>query len=113
MRNFHRYEESSVMGWGNRGWLEIIEFILIACTNGALKTHVMYKCNLNSQQVHQYFDFLLSCKLLERKPQSPDSRRFIYKTTTLGRRYMDAYAQIAEIFKPPGTNKKLEPYHSN
>ena len=90
--------ERSVMGWGNRGWLEIIEYILITCKVGALKTHIMYKCNLNSQQVQQYLRFLLNCDLLEKHLESSNSKRHIYKTTVRGRKYMDVYNQIAEIF---------------
>ena len=90
--------ERSVMGWGNRGWLEIIEYILVTCKSGALKTHIMYKCNLNSQQVQQYLHFLLNCGLLEKRQEYSNSKRHTYKTTSRGRKYMDVYNQIAEIF---------------
>lgn len=52
--------ERSVMGWGNRGWVEIIEYILETCIAGALKTHIMYRCNLNSKQITQYVEFLIN-----------------------------------------------------
>ncbi len=92
------YVETSVMGWGNRGWLEIIYFILVVCKKGSLKTHIMYKCNLNSKQVDQYLQFLAARKLLEKEHEFPDSKRYLYKTTEIGRRYIDAYNQLAEIF---------------
>ena len=90
--------ERSVMGWGNRGWVEIIEFILETCIHGALKTHIMYKCNLNSKQITQYVKFLVDCKLLEGKPESRRSKRHIYKTTELGKKYISAYKQLYDIF---------------
>jgi predicted transcriptional regulator len=90
--------ERSVMGWGNRGWVEIIEFILETCIHGALKTHIMYKCNLNSKQITQYVEFLIGCKLLEGKPESRRSKRHIYKTTELGKKYISAYKQLYDIF---------------
>lgn len=90
--------ERSVMGWGNRGWVEIIEFILETCIEGALKTHIMYRCNLNSKQITQYVDFLLNCKLLDAKPESRRSKRYIYKTTDLGKKYISAYKQLYDIF---------------
>ncbi|TLX67506.1 MAG: hypothetical protein E6L00_05220 [Thaumarchaeota archaeon] len=92
------YVETNVMGWGNRGWLEIIYFILVVSKKGALKTHIMYKCNLNSKQIDQYLQFLLDRQLLERKSESPDSKRHVYKTNEMGSRYITAYNQLAEIF---------------
>lgn len=90
--------ERSVMGWGNRGWVEIIEFILETCIDGALKTHIMYRCNLNSKQITQYVEFLINCKLLEGNPESRRLKRYIYKTTDLGKKYISAYKQLYDIF---------------
>ena len=90
--------ERSVIGWGNRGWVEIVEFILETCLDGALKTHIMYKCNLNSKQVTQYIKFLADRKLIESKQDKPDSKRQIYDTTDLGKKYINAYKQLSEIF---------------
>jgi predicted transcriptional regulator len=92
------YVETNVMGWGNRGWLEIIYFILVVCKKESLKTHIMYKCNLNSKQIDQYIQFLVDRKLLEKEHEFPDSKRYIYKATETGRRYIEAYNQLAEIF---------------
>ena len=98
MDNSIDYVETNVMGWGNRGWLEIIYFILVVCKKGSLKTHIMYKCNLNSKQIDQYLQFLIVRQLLEKESESPDSKRYIYKTTETGRRYIIAYNHLAEIF---------------
>ena len=92
------YVETNVMGWGNRGWLEIIYFILVVCKKGSLKTHIMYQCNLNSKQIDQYLQFLIARQLLEKQQESPDSKRYIYKSTEMGRKYISAYNQLAEIF---------------
>lgn len=105
MRNSLNHTERSVMKWGNRGWLEIIEYILVTCKTGALKTHVMYKCNLNSHQIRQYLQFLLNCNLLEKYPESSTSKRYVYKTTVRGTQYMDAYNQIAELFIEPSVDE--------
>lgn len=107
MRNSLEHTKRSVMRWGNRGWLEIIEYILVTCKNGALKTHVMYKCNLNSHQIQQYLQFLLNCDLVERHLKSSTPKRYIYKTTARGIKYMDAYKQIAELFIEPKTNNTV------
>jgi predicted transcriptional regulator len=89
-------------GWSNRGWLEIIEFILLMCENGARKTHVMYRCNLNSKQINQYLEFLLDSGMLEIIQERPSSKRYIYKTTDLGKKFIAHYKQLAALFaKPP------------
>lgn len=90
--------DRNVIGWGNRGWLDIIDFILEVCKNGSLKTHIMYKCNLNSKQVERYIQFLLRCKLLDEVKTEEDSKRQRYKTTELGRKYTGRYKELAEIF---------------
>ncbi len=87
------------MGWGNRGWVEIIEMILEICESGALKTHIMYKCNLNSKQIALYVQFLENNKLLESHIDFPYSKRPIYRTTERGKKYIDAYKQLESIFK--------------
>jgi len=98
MDNSIDFVETNVMGWGNRGWLEIIYFILVVCKNGSLKTHIMYKCNLNSKQVDQYLQFLTAKQLLEKEPEFTDSKRYIYKATETGMRYIDAYNKLSEVF---------------
>lgn len=88
----------SVMGWGTRGWIEIVESILEISENGALKTHIMYKCNLNSKQIAQYIQFLQSQGLIESVSNKPSSKRFFFRTTELGKKYMHAYSALESIF---------------
>jgi predicted transcriptional regulator len=88
----------SVLGWGNRGWLEIVNLMLTVCEHGALKTHVMYKCNLNSKQLQQYMSFMLSRKLISIREDEGDIKRTIYVTTDRGRKLMASYHELAEIF---------------
>jgi predicted transcriptional regulator len=90
-------------GWSNRGWLEIIEFILSMCENGARKTHVMYRCNLNSKQINEYLNFLIECRMLEKIQERLDSKRCIYRTSELGKDFIIKYKQLAELFNktPP------------
>lgn len=88
----------SVLGWGDRGWLEIIDIILSVSEHGALKTRVMYKCNLNSKQVQQYLDFVVTRDLIKASHDSHDAKRVIYTTTGRGRRFMQAYNELAGVF---------------
>jgi predicted transcriptional regulator len=89
----------SIMGWGIRGWVEIVEMILEICENGALKTHIMYKCNLNSNQIARYVQFLQNHKLIETEKYSPHSKRVTFRTTERGKKYMQAYKQLENIFE--------------
>lgn len=86
-------------GWSNRGWLEIIEFILSICSSGARKTHVMYKCNLNSKQINDYLNFLLKHGMLDKIQEHPDSKRHIFKTSELGKEFIDRYKQLTHLFQ--------------
>jgi len=90
--------EQNVMGWGNRGWVEIVETILETCERGSIKTHIMYKCNLNSKQIRQYIQILLDHRLIEDLAHSPSSSRMTYKTTESGKKYINAYKQLKDIF---------------
>ena len=61
-----------------------------------MKTHVMYKCNLNSKQVQDYIELLMKFELLERSDVLKG--RNTYKTTDRGKRFIKAYAELFEIF---------------
>ncbi len=55
------------LGWGNRGWLEIVFNILNVCEEQSLITRIMNICNLNSLQVEKYLVFLLKKIYLQKK----------------------------------------------
>ena len=83
--------------WKNRGPLDIIDLILVMCQTGALKTRIMYKCNLNSKQIKMYLDFLLERKLLSKDIDSRFGSRFVYLATPKGRRYIEAYNTMLRL----------------
>ena len=93
--------DESYKRWGNRGWFEIIDNILTESWNGSMKTHIMNKCNLNSRQVENYLHFLLERRLLMRHQKSSASRRTIYKTTELGRKYVEIFRRMEDFFSIP------------
>jgi len=68
------------------------------CEGGARKTHVMYRCNLNSKQISEYLDFLLDCGMLEKIQERTNSKRHIFKTSELGNKFIGRYKQMAELF---------------
>jgi predicted transcriptional regulator len=95
---FMELPNKSVIGWGNRGWLEIVNLMLTVCEHGALKTHIMYKCNLNSKQLQQYLDYMLDRSLVAKSEEQDDAKRMVYTTTERGRKLIAAYRELANIF---------------
>ena len=100
---------NSMLGWGNREWLDIINRILLRCKRGQLKTHVMYDCNLNSKQVEQYMNFLLVRNLLLKNPNPENPRSPIYLTTESGERLIASYEEMARIFFEASKNEDVMP----
>ena len=78
---------------GPRGFLEIAYSVLSACRSGALKTHVMFKCNLNSKQLYFYLESLVAKGLLEKR-RDPPSAKVTFWTTADGRMYLEAYESL-------------------
>lgn len=87
---------SEPTGRGPRGYMEIVYSILSVCLNGALKTHVMFRCNLNSKQLHFYIESLLAKRLLE-KDREPPSAKVEYRTTQRGRKYLETYSVLLQM----------------
>ncbi len=83
--------------WENRGLLDIIDSILLTCERGALKTHIMYRCNLNSKQIKTYLSFLLARHLVDKRQDEQQTSRFSYFTTSRGKKYVSAYRTLLKI----------------
>jgi predicted transcriptional regulator len=75
--------------------LEIIYSILRASTEGVIKTHIMFKCNLNSTQLQLYVQFLVDKGLLSRE-RVPPSPKILYKTSERGRKFVRTYEALLE-----------------
>ena len=76
--------------------MEIIYSILESSRQGALKTHIMFRCNLNSRQLQLYVQFLVDKGLLVRE-RVPPSSKVEYKTSERGRKYMQAYETLLDL----------------
>ncbi len=87
---------SDSIGRGTRGYMEIVYSVLSVSLNGALKTHIMFRCNLNTKQLHTYVDSLLEKGLLE-KVRSPPSAKVEYRTTVKGRKYIETYNTLLQM----------------
>ena len=75
-----------------RQGIEIIMDILEISLNGAKKTHIMHKANLNFSMLRRYLQQLLSKGLLEKidNPYEDD----YYKTTDEGREVLKIYKAL-------------------
>ena len=69
---------------GRRNDLEITAEILRAALNGAKKTHIVHKANLNYKILHEYLNILKKSGLIINKPG-------IIKTTEKGLEYLKHY----------------------
>jgi predicted transcriptional regulator len=99
-------DTDSALGWGNRGSLDIINFILLVCANGTMITHIMFKCNLNSKQTQSYVALLIKHQLLEKRKYE-GSNNYVYQATDRARKYVEAYSELSKIFDLPDEAKSL------
>lgn len=75
----------------NRCKFDIIAAILRVARKPALKTHILYKCNLSFNQLKIYLDALKHFDLLMEK----DGK---YETTQRGVQYLKDYAEVVATF---------------
>jgi predicted transcriptional regulator len=68
----------------------IISEILDICKDGANKTRIVYKANLNFKTVDPYIDLLIKNNLLVVKLE----KNVLYETTDKGKRMLDDFKQI-------------------
>ncbi|MEM2263457.1 MAG: winged helix-turn-helix domain-containing protein [Candidatus Bathyarchaeia archaeon] len=92
------------MGDGGRVWarhrrsrVEVIVEILREALDGANKTRLMYRCNLNFRHFNRYLGELLDAGLLERVPSNPESGLVLYKTTEKGRELLKILEKAGEF----------------
>ncbi len=69
---------------------EIIAKVLDICTNGAIKTKIVYQANLNFRTVNTYIDLLNKKGLIE-VYQGPS---VVYETTAKGMDLMESIKQV-------------------
>jgi predicted transcriptional regulator len=78
-----------------RDRLEVINAILDVAVEGAVKTRIMYKTNVNFRQFEDYLDTLMEAGLLE---ILCTGNRKLYKTTEKGKTLLDRLRETSWIF---------------
>jgi len=82
---------------GNRTRLEILASILKVASNGALKTHIMYKANLSHRQLERYLAFLEERGLLAQGVDERMGNR-VYRITEKGFDFLREYSHVSGYF---------------
>ena len=78
-----------------RSHLEIVADILTEALNGANKTRIIYRANLNFRRFHRYFSELLDNGLVVMENASDGG--VVYRTTDKGRRFLKIINSAEEI----------------
>jgi predicted transcriptional regulator len=77
--------------------MEILASILKVASNGALKTHIMYKANLSHRQLERYLTLLEERGLLAQGVDEDMGNR-IYRITEKGFDFLREYSHISGYF---------------
>ena len=81
---------------------EIVADILSVVLDGAKKTHIMYQANLNYHLTKKYLG-----RLMERGLIKHDRAERIYMLTSVGRRFLEEYAEYKGIEKKLNSQASL------
>ena len=73
-----------------RGKLEIMADILSAAGNGARKTEIVYKANLNFPRIERYIPYLEKRELIA-------TAGTVYKTTEKGEEFLREYQMMKDL----------------
>jgi predicted transcriptional regulator len=82
---------------GNRTRMEILASILKVASNGALKTHIMYRANLSHRQLERYLALLEERGLLAQGIDEDMGNR-IYRITEKGFDFLREYSHVSGYF---------------
>ena len=79
---------------GNRTRVEILASILNVASNGALKTHIMYRANLSHRQLERYLSLLEERGLLTQLIDEEIGSR-VYRITDKGCDFLREYSHLS------------------
>ena len=95
-RKMDSYYELPSKSERHRSKVDIVYDILVSAMGaGAKKTHILYKANISSTQVENYFSALLAHNLLERTIDIDENN--IYRTTEKGMKFIECCEEIRSL----------------
>jgi predicted transcriptional regulator len=80
----------------NRSRLSLIANLLAVASEGVTRTQLIYKANLSHRMLKDYISFLIDRGLIELY-ESENGKRVLYRTSQLGRKYLEAYSSLIEL----------------
>jgi predicted transcriptional regulator len=92
----------------HRSKVDIVYDILVsAMSGGAKKTHILYKANISSTQVENYFSALLAHNLLEKAHDLEGNN--VYRTTEKGMKFIECCEEIRSLIGLVMNNRRIDP----
>ena len=92
----------------HRSKVDIVYDILVSATGaGAKKTHILYKANISSTQVENYFSALLAHNLIEHAADIEGNK--VFRTTEKGLRFISCCEEIRSLIGLVMNNRRIDP----
>lgn len=92
----------------HRSKVDIVYDILVSATGaGSKKTHILYKANISSTQVENYFSALLAHNLLEHTIDIEGNN--VFRTTEKGLRFVECCEEIRSLIGLVMNNRRIDP----
>jgi len=85
----------------------VCDILVSAMCAGAKKTHTLYKANISSTRVENYFSALLAHNLLAKAQDI--GRANIYRTTEKGTRFIECYDEIRSLIGLVINSHRIDP----
>jgi len=88
-------EEVDIFEIKKRGFLQIVAEILESLmSNPIRKTHISFKCNLDSRTISKYIAMMETTYLIEKSPENDA----YYRITQNGVNYLDQFQSFIKLF---------------
>jgi len=80
-----------------RDVVNILADMLVVASDGAMKTEIVYKANLNFKLAKRYMDFLLHKGLV--CEDNSQGRRKVFRTTDKGKKFLRQYGETVKLIE--------------
>ncbi len=92
----------------HRSKVDIVYDILVSASGaGSKKTHILYKANISSTQVENYFSALLAHNLLEYAQDLEGNK--VFRTSAKGLRFIECCEELRSLIGLVMNNRRIDP----